>query len=185
MPISAKDSMRVKAGEKRHREWKKYVQTPPHNPKDKDGNLKRCRHERKPVEFVPEVVDVDKAIRSGGVVPDVTMRSADSKFAAMHREFSGQIMQGKVVISTGIIVHSYKPGQDDVAERVDIAPHVHGSVQKVGRSLEEAARDEGMGRLGAIIGKGKDYVPSPVAKARPDSPFKRSGKSPFTVVYKK
>jgi hypothetical protein len=166
MPVSAKDALRVKLGEKRHRDWKKSVQSPPSNPRDKEGALKRCRHPRKEPEYVPELVDAEQAIRSGGVTPEVTMRSADAKFGKWHREFSGTILQGKIHVST-------------------IDGHIYGSVQKVGRSLEEAARDEGMGRLGQVIGKGKDYIPKPFAESRPNSPFKRAGKSPFTVIYKK
>lgn len=167
---SKKDIARVLAGEKRARAWKSYIQANPSviDPCDKDGVRKQVR-----ANFVrggtyrpDEVINRDQAIRSGGVTPDVTLRSADSKFGKMHREFSGQILQGKVQVST-------------------IDGHVYGSVQKVGRSLEEAARDEGMGKLGQVIGKGRDYVAKPCADKRPDSPFKRAGRSPFTVVIKK
>lgn len=95
------------------------------------------------------------------------VRSADSKFARMHREFSGTISQGKVQVST-------------------IDGHVYGSVQKVGRSLEEYAHDQGMGRVGQLIGKGKEYKPLPVPDKRDKpSPFKRRWQESSFIVEKK
>lgn len=166
---SKKDIARVLAGEKKRRAWLEYVKTPAKNPLDKDGNVKqvRARFPRKEPEYVPEEVDKAKAIQSGGITPGVTLRSADSKFARHHREFSGQVTQGKVQVSL-------------------IDGHVYGSVQKIGRSLEEYAHDEGMGQYGALIGgKGKDYVPQPFARKRKDSPFKVAGKRRETVIIKK
>jgi hypothetical protein len=172
MPVSKKDVARVLLGEKRHRTFKVQMQTPPSNPRDKDGNLKQIRLRgvifgRPEGQFPVEVIDREQAIRSGGVVPDVSVRSADGKFGAMHREYAGQILQGKVQIST-------------------IDGHVYGSVQKVGRTLDEAARDAGMGRLGEIIGKGRDYEAKALPESRGNaSPFKRRWKSSTFEVVKK
>lgn len=172
MPVSKKDIARVLLGEKRHRDFKVKMQTPASNPRDKDGNLKQVRLRgvifgRPDDQFPPEKIDREQAIRSGGVVPDVSVRSADGKFGAMHREYSGQIMQGRVQVST-------------------IDGHVYGSVQKVGRTLEEAARDEGCGQLGAVIGKGKGYEPKALPESRGNaSPFKRRWKSSTFEVVKK
>lgn len=172
MPVSKKDIARVLTGEKRARAWKTFIQaTPPNNPVDKDGNRKQVRLRglqgcmREPQG--PEIVDKERAIRSGGVTPDVSMRSADGKFAKSHREFSGDMYQGKVQVST-------------------IDGHVYGSVQKVGRSLDEYARDMGMGPVGQLIGKGKGYEPAPVpAKRNKPSPFKRRWQeSTFEVIKK-
>lgn len=168
MPISKKDEAKVRLGNKRVRDWNEYRKTPAYNPVNKDGTPKQIRlrgiHWGGTIR-PDEVIDRDESIRSGGVTPGVSIRSADAKFGKYHREH-GDLFQGKVQVST-------------------IDGHVYGSTQRVGRSLDEIAHDEGCGRHGAVIaGKGTNYTPV-AAKPRPDSPFKRAGKSAFTVVIKK
>ena len=170
MAVSKKDIVRVLQGEKRVRAWKEYIQAnPTNNPRDKDGNIKpRGVYPRKPVEYVPEEVNREKAILSGGVTAPVKMRSADAKCARMARSLL-DLEQGSLHVSK-------------------IDGHVYGSVQKVGRSLDEIAHDEGRGVHGALVGarKPKPYVAKPFAEPNPDSPFKVKGKrrQPIVVIKK-
>ena len=170
MPVSKKDLIRVLEGEKRVRAWHEAMRKPANNPVNKDGERVQIRAKfvRKGyVDNFQEEINREQAIASGGIVAPVPMRSADSKFARMSRSRL-DVYQGKEQVST-------------------IDGHVYGSVQKVGRSLEEIAHDEGMGPHGMLIGKGKGYAPSPVpVKRDKPSPFKRRWKeSSFKVEVKK
>ena len=165
MAVSKKDIRRVLEGEKRVRAFKERMETPANNPLDKDGERKqiRARFVRKDAEFVPEQVNRDNAIRSGGLSDNISVRSADGKFAREARSY-GDLVQGKVYVSK-------------------IDGHIYGSVQKIGRSVEEAARDEGMGPIGQLIGgKGKQAV---AKKRNKPSPFKRRWEESTFVLEKK
>ncbi len=190
MPVCKKDLIRVLEGEKRVRAWHEAMRKPANNPVNKDGERVqiRARFARKGyVDNFQEEINRDQAIASGGIVAPISMRSADSKFARMSRSRL-DVYQGKEQEASRIILTRYKPGQKEEEKSFAGSDgHVYGSIQKVGRSLEEIAHDEGMGPHGMLIGKGKGYAPSPVpVKRDKPSPFKRRWKeSTFKVEVKK
>ena len=165
MAVSKKDIRRVLEGEKRVRVWHEKMQRPAWNPLDKDGNRRqvRARFVRKDAECIPEQVNREEAIRSGGLSDNLSVRSADGKFAREARSY-GDLVQGKVYVSK-------------------IDGHVYGSVQKIGRSVEEAARDEGMGPIGTLVG-GKGKV-LPIKKRNKPSPFKRRWEESTFILERK
>lgn len=179
MPISKKDEAKVRLGNKRVLAWKEYVKTPAYNPVNKDGTPKQVRlrgiHWGGTIR-PEEVIDREQAIRSGGIVPDVSMRSADGKFARQVRSI-GQIRQGhddsvqyvgqhvRYVRKTRILTEEESPGNGGL---------------EVPYTVLVAEDSMGFAHDHVFAQKEKAF-----AKPRPDSPFKRAGRSPFTVVIKK
>ena len=193
MAVSKKNIRRVLEGEKRVRAFKERMETPANNPLNKDGERKqvRARFVRKDVEHIPEQVNREDAIRSGGIMAEVSVRSADAKFGKWHKEHA-DLYQGKVQISK-------------------IDGHVYGSVQKIGRSLVETRLDNKSGKLVSVVREtrmqsGKlvkmvhnavdygdglhtalpDVQPAPVSrKPNKPSPFKRRWQESTFVLEKR
>lgn len=164
MPVSKVDMARVLLGEKRHRSFKEQCALPAKKRKASD----RLSTVRKAPDIEPEQVDSEAARLSGGVTDSVPMRNADAKFVRNQREFSGQIWQGTVHVSK-------------------IDGHVYGSRQKIGRTLEECAKDDGWDHPDKIIGGlGKEYVAKKHATPSPNkSAFKKRWKDSAFVVEKR
>lgn len=152
--MNATDKARLATARKRVERWERQ-RGQSQNDFDKHGVLKRCKHlgDSVPAPREPETILPDKSDQVSRLSDGYAMRSSADKLTRTHRDVSLVLTQGHVSISK-------------------IDGHQYGSVQVVGRSLEEYALERaGYGPLYHLVVQGQ-----------PPS-GKRTGKNPYAKTW--